>query len=114
MVILFVDVIIIRSKYRETFSRIQLAPDWVFYLCAVIGAVATAYGVFVTFTNPWTVSITTITLSTLSWDLWIGGIGVISLIVGALLYFIGQATIRHNVSDEEIIAEVTGGAAGGE
>jgi len=109
MVILFIDVIIIRYKYQEVFARIRLAPVWVFYVCAVVGAVATGYGVYVTFTNPWTGLLTE-----QQWWLWIGGIGVLSLIVGVLLYFIGHATIRRDVTDEEVIAEVTGGAAGGE
>ncbi len=109
MVILFIDVIILRYKYREVFARIRLAPVWVFYVCAVVGAVATGYGVYVTFTNPWTGLLTE-----QQWWLWIGGIGVLSLIVGVLLYFIGHATIRRDVTDEEVIAEVTGGAAGGE
>jgi hypothetical protein len=39
---------------------------------------------------------------------------ILSLIVGALLFFIGHATVRRDVTDEEVIAEVTGGAAGGE
>ena len=109
MVILFIDVIIIRYKYQEVFARIRLAPVWVFYVCAVVGAVATGYGVYVTFTNPWTGLLTE-----QQWWLWIGGIGVVSLIVGVLLYFIGHATVRRDVTDEEIIAEVTGGGAGGE
>jgi amino acid transporter len=109
MVILFIDVIIIRYKYQEVFARIRLAPVWVFYVCAVVGAVATGYGVYVTFTNPWTGLLTE-----QQWWLWIGGIGVLSLIVGVLLYFIGHATVRRDVTDEEVIAEVTGGAAGGE
>ena len=33
---------------------------------------------------------------------------------GRLLFFIGQATVRRDVTDEEVIAEVTGGTAGGE
>ena len=37
MVILFMDVIIIRYKYHETFTRTRLAPDWVFYLCSALG-----------------------------------------------------------------------------
>jgi hypothetical protein len=40
--------------------------------------------------------------------MWIGGIAVISLLVGIIVFFIGQATIKTNVSDEEIIAQVTG------
>jgi protein-S-isoprenylcysteine O-methyltransferase Ste14 len=102
MVILFADVIIIRSKFREAFARIRLAPDWVFYLCAIFGLVASAFGVYVTFTNPWITQ-----LNKFQWDMWIGGIGVLSLLVGAVLFFVGQATIKSNVSDEEVIAEVT-------
>ena len=102
MVILFVDVIIIRSKYHESFTRTRLAPDWVFYLCSALGLIASAVGVIVTFTNPWVSQI-----NGFQWDVWIGGIGIVSLIVGAALFFIGQATIKSNVSDEEIIAEAT-------
>ncbi|HLX57033.1 MAG TPA: APC family permease [Ktedonobacteraceae bacterium] len=109
MVILFIDVIIIRYKYQDVFARIRLAPIWVFYVCAIVGAIATGYGVYVTFTNPWTGL-----LGEQQWWLWIGGIGVLSLLVGALLYFVGRATIRRDVSDEEVIAQVTGEAAGGE
>jgi glutamate:GABA antiporter len=104
MVILFVDVIIIRYKYQEAFARIRLAPVWVFYVCAVIGACATGYGIYVTFTNPWTGLLTN-----QQWWLWIGGIGVISLIVGIILFFVGHATVKGDVTDEQVIAEVTGG-----
>lgn len=105
MVILFVDVIILRRKYRETFSRIQLAPDWVFYLCAVVGAVASGFGVFVIFTGPWT---STGDISILQWDLLIGGIALLSLLVGVALFFIGQnAAKKKDLSDEELIAQVT-------
>lgn len=107
MVILFVDVIIIRFKFHETFARIRLAPDWVFYLCAVVGALATGYGVYATFTGPWTPL-----LAQSQWVLWIGGIAVFSLIIAVVIFFVGQATIKGDVTDEEIIAEVTGGAAG--
>jgi amino acid transporter len=104
MVMLFVDVIIIRRKFTETFARVRLAPTWVFYVCAVIGALATAYGVYATFTGPWTTL-----LSENQWVLWIGGIAVLSLLAGGGLFFIGQASVRGEVSDEQIIAEVTGG-----
>lgn len=103
MVILFVDVIIIRSKYRETFARIQLAPVWVFYLCAVIGTFATGYGVYVTLTNPWTSLLTE-----QQWWLWIGGIGLLSLVIGILLFFVGQATVKGQVTDEEMLRTVIG------
>src|SRR5437764_1021540 len=102
MVILFIDVIIIRYKYHEVFSRTRLAPDWVFYLCSVVGLCAAAFGVYVTFTGPWTTL-----LSYTTWILWIGSIAVLSLIIGAVLFFIGQASIKGDVSDEEAIAQAT-------
>jgi amino acid transporter len=104
MVLLFVDVIIIRSKYRDTFARIRLAPDWVFYLCSALGLIASAVGVWVIFLAPWT---TTGDVNTQQWIVWISSIAILSLIVGVIVFFIGQATIRKDVSDEDVIAEVT-------
>jgi amino acid transporter len=103
MVILFVDVIIIRYKYHETFARTRLAPDWVFYLCSALGLIASAVGVYVTFTGPWTSL-----LSESTWVTWIGSIAVLSLIIAIVLFFVGQATIKSDVTDEEVIAKVTG------
>jgi amino acid transporter len=109
MVILFVDVIIIRYKYHETFARIRLAPDWVFYLCSALGLISSAVGVSVIFISPWVPSL----MSTLQWQIWIGGITVLSLIVAVAVFLIGQATIKSNVSDDEVIRTVTGGAVAG-
>jgi len=108
-VILFVDVIIIRFRYHEAFTRARLAPDWVFYLCSALGLLASAVGVAVIFISPWIPSL----MNTTQWDIWIGGICVLSLIIGALIFFIGQATIKTKVSDEEVMAEVTGERATG-
>ena len=106
MVILFVDVIIIRSKYRDTFARIQLAPNWVFYLCSALGLLASAVGVIVIFTAPWT---STGDVNLQQWQLLISSIALISLLVGVILYFVGQRTAKSDtaVSDDDIIAQVT-------
>ena len=108
MVILFIDVIIIRHRYHEAFTRIRLAPDWVFYLCAVLGLLSSAVSFWVIFTAPWVPTL----INTFNWDAWIIGLSVISLVAGAVVYFIGQTTIRKDVTDDEIIAQATGGAAG--
>jgi len=100
MVILFVDVVIIRYKFHEAFTRARLAPDWVFYLCSVFGLIASAVGVYVTFTGPWTSLI-----AYNQWIFWIGGIGLLSLLIGVVLFFVGHATIRGDVSDEQVITE---------
>ncbi len=103
MVLLFVDVIIIRSKYHEAFTRTRLAPDWVFYLCSAVGLIASAVGVIVIFFAPWVPTL----LNTSQWDVWIASIAVISLVIGALVFFIGQATIKSDVTDEEVIKQAT-------
>jgi glutamate:GABA antiporter len=102
MIILFVDVIIIRYKFHESFARARLAPDWVFYLCSVLGLLASIVGVYVIFTGPWTTLV-----DKGQWILWIGGIAVLSLVTGIVLFFVGQATIKGAASDEEIIAQAT-------
>ncbi len=109
MVILFVDVIIIRNRYHEAFTRARLAPDWVFYLCSTLGLISSAVGVFVIFISPWIPSL----MSSTQWDVWIGSIAVLSLVIGIVVFLVGQATIKTNVSDAEVIAEVTGEKAAG-
>ena len=101
MVILFIDVIIIRYKYHENFTRSRLAPDWVFYLCSALGLIASGFAVYVIFTGPWT------HYSAARSGSYGCNIAVLSLIIGAALFFIGQATIKGNVTDEEIINKVT-------
>src|SRR5258708_38145308 len=96
---MFIYVIIIRHNDPETFQRIRLASGWVVYLCSLFGLVASGFGVYVTFTGPWTPLI-----SYGSWVLWIGGIGVLSLIIGAVIFFVGQATFKSGVTDADVIA----------
>jgi len=102
MVILFIDVIIILRRYRDLSQRIRIAPDQVFYLCSIIGTIASLFGIAVIFTSPWTNS-----LSTGQWDTWITGITVVSLLVAVVGFFIGQRTVKSELRDEDIIAEVT-------
>src|SRR5438270_9827452 len=53
MVFLFVDVLIIRTKYPEEFKREQLVPVGVFWAASIAGAIASAVGVLVTLTGGW-------------------------------------------------------------
>jgi amino acid transporter len=95
MVILFVDVVIIRFKFKETFEEKKLAPSWVFYLCSVIGLLASAVGIVVTFLNPWT----TLISKTDWWEILVV-IAVASLVVGVIVFFIGQATVAKSAPPE--------------
>jgi amino acid transporter len=85
MVLLFVNVLIIRRKYRADFEAVRLAPDWLFTLCSAAGVLASAVGIIVTFTAPWTNLVTPH-----AWLLWIGGLVTGSLLLGVALFLLGQ------------------------
>jgi amino acid transporter len=85
MATLFLDVVLIRGKYREHFARMQLAPTWVFHLGVALGILASTVGIIVTFTNPWTTL-----LSRGLWDAGIGGLAVLALAVGTGIYWLGR------------------------
>ncbi|GHO91911.1 amino acid permease [Reticulibacter mediterranei] len=101
MCILFVDVIIIRRKYHEAFTRIRLAPDWVFYLCAALGLVSSGVGFYATITAPWVPTLIDLT----GWNTWVIGIALLSLVIGVIVYFIGQASARVAAAEAAIEAE---------
>jgi hypothetical protein len=106
MIFQFVDIIVIRFKFHDIFTGTRLAPDWVFYLCSVLGLLASGVGLYATVSAPWVPSL----IDPLRWDVWLIATTVLSLAAGAIIYFVGHATIREDVSDEEAIAEATGAA----
>ncbi len=113
MIFLFIDIIVIRYKYHEIFTRLRLLPDWVFYLCAVLGLLASGIGLYATVSAPWVPNL----IDFLRWNAWIAVLVVLSLITAAAIYYVGHARIREDVTDEEAIAAATGtsvakGAAG--
>ena len=107
MCILFVDVIIIRRKYHDTFARIRLAPDWVFYLCAALGLISSGVGFYATVTAPWVPTLIDLT----GWNEWVIGIALFSLVIGVVVYFIGQASARNAVTTVAAVAGLADTAA---
>lgn len=108
MIFQFIDVIVIRYKYHEAFTGSRLAPDWVFYLCSILGFFSSLVGLYATVSAPWVPSL----ISIGPWDIWIGAIVVVSLIAAAIIYFVGHARIRDDVTDEQAIAQAMGGIEG--
>ncbi|GHO99809.1 hypothetical protein KSF_098570 [Reticulibacter mediterranei] len=106
MIFQFIDIIVIRYKYHEEFADVRLAPDWVFYLCSIVGMLASGIGLYATVSAPWVPNLIEIG----PWDIWIGAIVVVSLIAAAIIYFIGHARIKDDVTDEQVIAEAIGSA----
>ena len=101
MVILFVDVLIIRSKYPEEFKREQLVPVGIFWAASIVGAVASAIGVLVTLTGGWVLtgqlqgSWNPAVIDNGPWILIVGGVGVASLAVAVVVYVVGLNTARN-------------------
>ena len=85
MVMLFVDVLVIRSKFPTEFKREQLAPSGVFVAASVAGAVASGAGIWVTLTGSWNPQL----IANGPWLLIVGGVTVVSLVVAVIVYLIG-------------------------
>ncbi len=97
MVLLFVNVLLIRRKYRRDFEAVRLAPDWLFTLCSAAGVLASAAGIIVTFTAPWMDLVTAY-----AWRLWIGGLVIGSLLLGVALFLVGQRRERLAQQDSPV------------
>jgi len=101
MVVLFVDVLIILRRYAAQFEARRLAHPGVFWVCSAIGALAALIGIVSTLSGSWTplISNDAGTLKLFgadiaygAWFWWVGGIAVVSMVVGALLYMLGRRT----------------------
>jgi glutamate:GABA antiporter len=101
MVVLFIDVLIILRRYAAQFEARRLANPAVFWVCSVIGALASLIGIVSTLSGSWTplisndagtVSVLSAKISYGTWFWWVGGIAVASMVVGALLYLLGRRT----------------------
>jgi amino acid transporter len=97
MAVLFLDVVIIRGKYRTHFARLQLAPNWVFTLCVALGVLASSVGILVTFTNPWTQLV-----SREQWNAGIGGLALFALLVGVGIYWLGRKPPVQQLSEQSV------------
>jgi len=99
IVILFVDTPIILRRFQAQFQARRIAHPAVFWVCSIIGGLASLVGVIATLSGSWTplisnnagsVTILGATISYGTWFWWIGGITLASLAVAALLYLVGR------------------------
>jgi amino acid transporter len=100
IVILFVDILIILRRYQAQFQARRIAHPAVFWVCSIIGGLASLVGLIATLSGSWapklisnsagSVTVFGATISYGTWFWWIGGITVASLAVAALLYLVGR------------------------
>jgi amino acid transporter len=103
MVILFVDVVIIIRRFLPRYQATRLAHPVVFYVCALLGGLATLVGIVATLSGSWTplipndqgeITIAGAHIAYGSWFYLVAGIAVLSLLVATALYAFGRRTAR--------------------
>jgi amino acid transporter len=104
MAFLFLDVLVIISRYRAVFEARKLAHPAVFWVCSVVGMVASAYGAIMTFENPWTSII-----GKTDWWHVVLLLSAVSVAVAPIVYLIGTRAAREEPLPPE--AEAVAGAS---
>jgi amino acid transporter len=90
MAFLFLDVLVIISKYSSAFEERKIAHPLVFWIASVVGIVATIWGAVVTFTSPWAANL----FSKGDWALGTAVIVVVSLLAVPVIWYLGRAAAR--------------------
>jgi amino acid transporter len=90
MAFLFIDVLIIISKYRSTFEARKLAHPAVFWIASIVGTVASIWGAIVTFTNPWTPLV-----GKTDWWHVVLFLSVVSVAAAPIVYIIGTRVAKE-------------------
>jgi amino acid transporter len=116
--VLFLDILIILRRYRAQFEARRLAHPVVFWVCSIIGGLASVVGIVATLSGSWnpllisnnagSVSIFGATIAYGTWFWWVAGIAVVSLLVAIVLYMVG----RRTAAKPEPALAGTGGAPG--
>jgi glutamate:GABA antiporter len=96
MVLLFADIFLVKRAFPQRFEEVRAAHPALLAISGVVGAVASAFGAYVTFRNPWTPL-----FSTADWRLWLGILVGISALAAVAIYGISQFTHRRELPDAE-------------
>jgi len=90
MVLLFADLFFARRSFPEKFREVQRTPWGVLAVCGVVGVVADAAAVVLLFWAPWAPI-----FSKGGWDLAVGTITVVSIVVGLVIYVVSERVRRE-------------------
>jgi lipid-A-disaccharide synthase-like uncharacterized protein len=119
--VLFIDVLIILRRYRPQFQARRLAHPVVFWVCSIIGGLASLVGIVATLSGSWnpllisnnagSVTVFGATISYGTWFWWVAGIAVVSLVIAVVLYLVGG---RASGDPEPAMVGVGGGTSAGD
>ncbi len=88
MLFLFVDILYVIRKFSSVFAQRRIAHPVVFWICSVIGAISSFFGMWTIFTNPFSPQL----FSKADWWHAVLLVVVLSLAVVPVLYLIGTRT----------------------
>jgi glutamate:GABA antiporter len=90
MVFLFVDILYIIRKFPEVFAARRIAHPAIFWVCSIIGAISSFFGMWTVFTNPFSPQL----FGKADWWHTVLAISVVSLAIVPVLYVVGTRTAR--------------------
>jgi glutamate:GABA antiporter len=90
MVFLFVDILYIIRKFAPEFAARRIAHPAVFWVCSIVGAISSLFGMWTVFTNPFSTQL----FGKVDWVVAVGIITVVSLAVVPILYVVGARAAR--------------------
>jgi amino acid transporter len=96
MAFLFIDVLVIISRYRGAFEERKLAHPVVFWVASIVGMIACVWGAVVTFTNPWTPLV-----GRTDWWHVVLFLSVVSVAVAPVIWYLGRAAARDDALPPE-------------
>jgi amino acid transporter len=99
--LLFLDIFFARRANPTLFEQERRAPLWVLYVSGAVGSVINILAVLLIFVGSWYPPGWP---KLATWNYWMIGITLISVVAGILIYAISQST-RRGRSDVELIAE---------
>lgn len=105
MVFLFIDVLVIISRYHDEFQERKIANPAVFWVASIVGMIACAWGAIVTFTSPWSTAL----FGKGDWFRIVLLLTVVSLAVAPIVYILGSSAARDEPLPPE--AEAAGAQA---
>jgi amino acid transporter len=90
MVFLFVDILYLIRKFPEVFAARRIAHPALFWVCSVLGAISSFFGMWAVFTNPFSTQL----FSKADWWHAVLVISLASLAIVPVLYLVGARTAR--------------------
>lgn len=97
MLFLFVDILYIIRRFAPEFAARRIAHPAVFWVCSIVGAVASFVGMVTVFTNPFSPQL----FGQRDWFVAVGIITVVSLAVVPVLYVVGARLARGSALPPE-------------